>query len=252
MENERTYSEQQVKDILMKAVDLQQQGVIEGTSDPSGLTRDQLAKMAAELGIDSKYVDAAIDQSRVTQKEDKGTWLFGIPITHTHEAVVEGELDPERFDVVVPELGTPSLNPHLSGSSQVGRSLNAKVSKGLAFGPLSVVSRDGKTKISGKHMAFVGFMTSMYPALIFSLIFGLKVAQAGNLIGAFALVLTLLTVGTGIFTWMARKADQAMKEVVKRVAGVVADETKAQGVRENLARSTSVQSDTENRVEDRA
>lgn len=252
MENERTYSDQQVKDILMKAVDLQQQRALDGSPDPNGLTREQLVKMAAELGIDPKYLDAAIDQARVSQKEDKGTWILGIPFAHKHQAVVDGELDPERFDVVVPELGNPGLNQHVSASSQVGRSLNARVQKGFAFGPLTVVSRDGKTRIDGRHVAFVGFMLGMYPALIGALLTGATLAKQGNPLFGLGAALAFLLAGTGLFGWMARKADQAMKEVVARVASVVAEETKAQGVRENLARSTSVVSDTGAQIEDRA
>jgi len=250
MENERTYSDQQVKDILMKAVDLQQQGALEGSSDPNGLTREQLLKMAAELGIDAKYVESAIDQARVSQGEDKSISFLGIPLARTHKAVVDGELDPERFDVVVPELGATGIKG--VGSSQVGRSLTARVQKGMAFGPLSVVSRDGKTRIEARHMAFMGFMLGLYPSIIFALVGGLNLAKHANPMIALGFAAALLVAGSGAFAIMAKKADEAMRALVGRVAGVVADETKAQGVRENLARSTSVQSDTENRVEDRA
>lgn len=252
MEHQRTYSEQQVKDILMKAVDLQQQGALAGTADANGLSRDQLVKMATELGIDPKYVDAAIDQVRVSQGQDKGVRFLGIPLSHTHEAVVDGELDPERFDVVMPELGTPNMNSNFSGSSQVGRSLTARVSKGFAFGPITVVSRDGKTKVTGKHSAFVGFMAGMYPAIILSFVLGAGMIAKGHLVGGLVAILGILGTGLGLFTLMARKADQAMKEVVSRVAAVVADETRAQDVRDNLARPMSVAPQDEAHVEDRA
>ncbi len=251
MGDHHTYSDQQVKDILMKAVELQQQGTLDAGTTEGGLSKEQLAKMAAELGIDPKYLDAAIDQARVTRQEDKGLTFLGVPLARNHHAVVEGELDPERFDVIVPELGNPGMNSHLGGS-QVGRSLTARVSKGMAFGPISVVSRDGKTRIEARQAAFVGFMAGMYPALITSIMVGAGMIGHGHAMAGSLIAGGILAAGFTAFRFMALRGDRSMKEIVSRVAEVVAEETKAQGVRANLAGATAVDVTPPETQQDRA
>lgn len=112
----RLYDEREVGKLLERATELQRQ---EGSRSltPGGMSLSELEEIAAEAGIDPRYLRRAAAEMVSGGTEASGWERFtGEPLTLTQEAVLPGELPPEGFEAVVGaiqatarEHGQPSL-----------------------------------------------------------------------------------------------------------------------------------------------
>jgi hypothetical protein len=245
MSDRRVFSEQEAADLVIRAAKMQEASQ-ESSSYTPGIDIEQLKRLAADVGVDEKFLFAAM--SATPEAKDVHRRFMGLPIFDEYERVVEGELDPEDFDIVTDLMGSGPGRTRLSGNgnrtlmtTQVGRSLEGYVRSGPAYGPLKMTSRNGRTRISARRTMFVPFMAGLYPAIILSIV-TMAMASENSISVAIAatIVLLLAIMGSVTFGALAMQGERKMKQIVDEMADRVADATSNQ-VRKNLAQSTSGQ-----------
>ena len=112
------FSEQEVTQIIRRAAELSAKAPESPTYTP-GITRSELEKIASEIGVDPKSLQQAILESRESNVKSEGFTFAPV-----YERVVEGELDPDEFDLVTDFIHTfGRFDP---GVTQVGRSVRAR------------------------------------------------------------------------------------------------------------------------------
>jgi hypothetical protein len=143
---QRRYGEREIGRILERAAEIQ---MGEPTAQgPSGMTLRELEEIAAEAGIDPRYLRRAAGELEAGDL-DRTFWtrVVGSPMSVALEAVVSGELPESGFERLVPiiqqgtrEHGQPSL---------LGRTLTwqAETASGTRSAMVVVSVRDGWTSI---------------------------------------------------------------------------------------------------------
>ncbi len=121
-----------------------------------GITWEELQRIAAEAGIDSKILEQALVKES-TPKE-KAKWPFEI------ERVLDGELAADDFDVILDAMGPAHRRQPIT---QVGRTLSGTVWTGTGMTALQVSSKSGRTRISMKANPFFSFFSVLYPLFLF-------------------------------------------------------------------------------------
>jgi uncharacterized membrane protein len=99
----RIFKEKEVSEVLKRAVRLQER---EGAGDAAGtgLTLAELKQIAAEVGIDPQYVQAALTQLEGDDEEEKTFSLMGGPFKIEMERTVTGEITASEWEHVVQEI----------------------------------------------------------------------------------------------------------------------------------------------------
>ena len=120
-EGRRVFSEEQAADILQRAARLQE-AENSGTPYTPGITEAELMRIATEAGIDPSFLGKALDG--MTEPERKERLL---KFVNEAVRVVDGELDPEDFDLVVDGLPTHSNNKKGRTLTQIGRQVSGTV-----------------------------------------------------------------------------------------------------------------------------
>jgi len=138
----RFFSEKEISRVLRRATEMQEGAQ---TTDPTGLTYEELRQIAAEAGIDPQYLSAAVASlDQVEDTEAPFHWL-GAPIAVNLERVVAGEVSEEQWERMVGEIRTAfSL---VGASGQVGRSREWTHDSKDRQAQVTVTSREGQTKI---------------------------------------------------------------------------------------------------------
>lgn len=96
----QSFNEKQVSAILKRATELQAGD--EGAAH--GLTLDELRSIAAEVGIDSRFVEqAAFETQRPAQKK-AGFSFWGAPVRLTEERVLARPVDEDEWGAMVEEM----------------------------------------------------------------------------------------------------------------------------------------------------
>jgi hypothetical protein len=172
MSEREVFSEQEATDIIRAAVELQER-LKSGDDYTPGLTREELMRMAAEMGLSEEAMRQAIAARGQIQPADKvGFW------TQQFSRVIDRELKPEDFDLVG---GTITVTGNKSGTlKQIGRTLSGTVSGGISYATLDVTSRNGRTRIALKSHPLIAFIFTAYPAIALGSILGLSLASGGN------------------------------------------------------------------------
>ena len=93
MAHERVFSEQEVGQIIRRAVEITEEGSAQAYTP--GVTRSELEKIATEVGVSSEALERAIEEAR--QHTGK---RWPLRLTEEFERVVDGELDPSEFDLL--------------------------------------------------------------------------------------------------------------------------------------------------------
>lgn len=235
----RYFSEKEAAKLVIEAAKLQEASA-DGASDYTpGLSFDELAKMAREAGIDPKYLEQVLEGRPVS--EDSIRRFLGIPIGAEFESIVDAELPPDNFDVIAEEFENTPFSARRGGAAtnfpvQVGRSVQVRVAKGGAFGPLKVTSRRGRTRVQAKQTMFVPFMTCLYPALIFSFVAGMSnIERPGVPLWLIPIALAVGSVGYGL---VMNSGIRKMRETVAKVSERIREETNS--LRDRLSEATSV------------
>ncbi|MEO7453968.1 MAG: hypothetical protein ABIV13_04315 [Fimbriimonadales bacterium] len=220
MPNERIFSEQEVSEILRRAVELTDAG--DDREYIPGVTKDELLRIAEEVGVSPEALKRAILESGKTDSK-RGL----LHLTEEFERVVEGELDPGQFDVLAEGI-KPLGNAGQPAIAQVGRKLVMSAWTGVGQAKIEVTSRNGRTSMKVKSNAlFQGLMT-LHPTFIASLITVASMSERGMGLFGMAIGAGLMTVGFGSFTWLTklghRKAEKLADDLQERIANTIAEQ----------------------------
>jgi hypothetical protein len=140
-ERRRRYGDEEVGLILKRAAELQRQEPA-GSGEGGGLSLAELEEIAAEAGIDPRYLRRAADEVDTQAMPLRGEGLerlLGAPLTLKFDRILTGELPEGGFEALLPEIqdtaegyGQPSLLGHTltwqSTSSNSERTLRVTVS----------------------------------------------------------------------------------------------------------------------------
>lgn len=217
----RVFSEQEVSEIIRRAAELQEGSASSSSEYRPGVTREELERAAAEVGVSPQFLQQAIQEklAGVQQRQSGG-------LAPEEERVVEGELDPNDYDVVVEQL--PLRSSRKFPVSQIGRSMQARAMTGSGLASVTLHSRNGRTRIRVKPVLVFEALGSFYPAFLLSVIAGAPMADAGHGALAAGIVAAAWTAATlGFFGW-AKKSRKNASRLADRIEAIVAEELEIQ------------------------
>lgn len=237
----RQFSEKDAAEILKAAAKLQQESAL-GTN-PSGVSIDDLKKIAEESGINPNFVDQALlsQAAKNSKGSDKGRL----------ETTIEGELSLEQFGVVQESLSS------LSGyklMSQVGRTIQGTVQAPWCQLRVEVFSRNGKTRIQVTPVYVMTFMMTGYaPALIGFLAMVFGSIRGGILVGA-GLAAVFATLSYLVTMFGVKKANESARRVFDQLVADLSSElssgkNQSDDLRQEIALASDPHSDQMNSSE---
>ncbi len=142
----RRYGEKEVGLILKRATELQQSAP--EPTEGSGLTLADLEEIAAEAGIDPRYLRAAAGELDRVGPTPEGVekWLGG-PVVVELERRIDAEVSPDDFDLVIETISRASNGQGQPGV--IGRTLTWTLSdpNSQRYLQITVKSRQGETLI---------------------------------------------------------------------------------------------------------
>lgn len=214
MSEKRVFSEQEVAAILQRAIEVSEQE--EPVYQP-GITRDELFKIGADVGVSADAI-----QRVLREKESSKDPVPKNQLSLTFERVVDGELDPSQFDLIVEGL-KPVQRQYGTSVSQVGRTLTMPTWNGFGQSMIELTARRGRTKIKVKSGTFMQGMMTLYPAFMASLFLTAIVGKAGSpVLGALVGLGTMLA-GLGLFRWTSRRGHEKSRELADMLRDRVED-----------------------------
>lgn len=218
----RVFSEQEVAEIIRRAAELQE-GSKESAADYRlGITREELERAAIEVGVSPQFLQQAIRERLSGSQPNRR----GLQLAPEEERVVEGELDPENFDVVFESV--PMRHSRRFPVTQVGRSLSGQARTGSGIATVNIHSRNGRTRVRVKPFLFLEALGTFYPAFLASMIGGPLIAQAGgSLLAAGSAVGAWLLATAGFLKWTGVSRRNASK-LADHIEAAIAEEVRAQ------------------------
>jgi hypothetical protein len=230
MSGERVFSEQEVSQIIQRAVEIAEQQPAPGYTP--GITLEELEKIAAEVGVEPKALAQAIREAGSSHRDRKGFQLV-----QEVERIVSGELDPSQFDLIAEGI-KPLANAGQPAMAQIGRKLEMSAWAGTGQAKVSVVSRNGRTQIKVRSNVLFQALMTLHPAFVGSLVAVGVLAERGmGWIGA-AIAAGLTAVGASLFLVLSKvghqRAEALADDMRERVAQVVASATQVPSVTESL------------------
>ena len=224
-EDRRRYTDTEMALILRRAADLQESGPDPARQDQSH-TLTELESVAAEVGIDPRYVAeaaAAVDAEPTTERAP----LLGAPTTYQVSRFVEGQVAEADFAELL-----DSIRQVTAAHGEVNRVLGALEWK--AIGPrgethVTISPRQGRTalRIGGRYGRGAGLVYVVFATIGAGLIAGTSIATGSPID-----VATVAAVGAGSYlaartAWQVlaakteRKLRKVLEEVTLRVVRVV-------------------------------
>lgn len=141
----RVYGDKDIGRILKRATELQHR---EPSAPAAGVTLSELEEIAAEAGIDPRYLRrAAHELDSGTGESTFWTTVVGDQLTIIREVTLEGELTDEGFERIAVAVQSQSKEhgqPSLLGRTLTWRAETANKSRTIQ---LVVASRDGRTEV---------------------------------------------------------------------------------------------------------
>lgn len=245
----RIFSEQQAADLILKAAKLQEEAPVDEGGYVPGLTLEELKRMAKELGVEEAYLLQALNSVEQHTESQKTKKFLGIEWGSEYDYVLEGELDPQNFDVVAEELSPNNFKlpaHHRGGTVQVGRSLTGTVTEGLGYATMKMTSRKGRTRLNFKTNAWLPFFATLYPAFIISFVAIGSAAENGGLAIAVPIVAAALGIAGGIFAKVQNTVSKKMRRRTAEIAQKIQEEIDP--LRDELARPVTEQQGLEERA----
>ena len=138
----KLFSEKEVGRILKRATELHE---AEGPADTMGLSLDEVRQIATEMGVDPRYVAAAMAEVEQGGNDDERFYWLGAPVSYEMERVVEGEVSEEQWVEMV-EAMRRSFKL-FGANSKVGRMFEWTHNRPWRQVQVRVISREGKTRI---------------------------------------------------------------------------------------------------------
>ena len=215
----RIFSEQEASQILRRAAELMEKEVEGGKDYTPGITRQELENIAKEVGVDPKFLELAITQQG--RAESKPGVLH---LTQEFERVIEGELNPDDFDVIIESI-KPLSRIGQAGFTQVGRSLQASAWTGVSQANVSVSSRNGRTRLKVASNPLFGFLMGGYPALIGSIISAASLSEHGYVGAGIAAAAGFLVAGVLAVRTLISKGHTAAANLTDKLETAIANET---------------------------
>jgi hypothetical protein len=215
MPPEEVFSEQQVSDILRRAAELMEKSA--GGYTP-GITREELERIAKEVGVDPKFLELAIcEQGQSTSK--KGP----LHLTEEFERVIEGELDPADYDILAEHI-KPLGNAGQPAMAQIGRSLQASAWTGVSQAKVTVNSRNGRTRLTVKSTPLFAFLMGAYPAVMGSIISAASLSEAGYIGWGIAAAAAFVAVGATAFSFLLKHGHEKARDLTEKLRGRISEE----------------------------
>jgi len=216
---DRVFSEKEASEIVQRAVRLHEQALESSSPYTPGITAGELVRIAMEIGVDPKFVEQAMIEGPGLESR-KGV----LHLTEEFEKVIQGELDPSRFDIVLDELKL--MNRHQGvGAAQVGRTLQATHWTGVSQAQVQVTSRNGRTRVNVKSNCLFAWLFALHPAFIGSVIALAVTGEEGMIAAGFAIAAVLGIAGWTGFRTLLKKGHQRAGELAERLSRTIAEET---------------------------
>lgn len=221
------FSEQEATDLVLAAAKLQE-AAPEGGGYAPGIRLEELKRMARELGVEEKYLMEALkgrgSYSPVGAGKEKRGFL-GAEWNREYEAVLDGELPPEHFDIVAEELsGTGGATEGTAAvTNTIGRMIQGTVARGMGHGKLTVAGRNGRTRVRLSSDATMPILAGILPLTLLGMMAGLLLSDKGVVpaLAGWGIFLAISLLGFFV-TWMGLgAAHAAMGEVFRRVVDKV-------------------------------
>jgi len=226
-DDRRVFSEQEVGEIVQRAAELQEASPERGLRYAPGVTREQLERVAQEVGVETEFLQRALAE-RSSAPERGG--LF-----RAHERVVDGELDPNDFDLILQHVH--ARRSRHSPPTQIGRTLQGQVWTGTGYANLEVTSRNDRTRVRVKPKPLLEILGTVYPAFLATLTGAVPLAVNGHGMVSALLAAGSVTAATlGFFGW-TRRSNRSAKRLADKLAGVVAQQVARQSSGEAAAES---------------
>lgn len=164
----RHYSEKEVGRLLKHATELQQADEAggPGAHEGGGMTLATLQEVAAEAGIEPRYIQQAAARIDTPKTGGLGHWLAGTSLLLRAERIIPGELREEDYERIVTEIQMDTDVP--GNASMVGRTLTWRSvtsehqSRSLQ---VTVASRNGETRIQAQERLH-GYAGSLYGGVV--------------------------------------------------------------------------------------
>ncbi len=233
----RIFSEKEASELIQRAVEIQETTGDLGKPYQAGVTWEELKRIAEETGLDPKFLEMALERQSSEVESTKGPFHF----TEEFETVIEGELDPNDFDVVVENIKTSGKanQPH---AAQVGRTLTTFAFTGWGQSRVDVSSRNGRTRLRVKSNAFLAYFLALHGPLIASIIVMANMAEQGNAPMGFAIGGGLLAAGLIAFRWVLKNGHKAARKLLGKLEGKITEEI---AMRQRLSGASSETADAE-------
>ncbi len=234
----RIFSEQEASEILQRAAKLQED---DRESDPAytpGITAEELERIAHEAGIDPNFLRRALEKAEPAEKTNTK-----VQLEQVFERVVEGEIEPENFDVVIEDVKAVQRQykgGNQGGIQQIGRRIFGNVMCGPAIGKMNITSRNGRTRIEVRTGAFMPLFIPLYPAFMLSLVsIAITAEEGAPLIGA-AIAAALLTGAFPLAKYLLKRGHKAGEELADNLSAKAQEAVDIQNseLQKRLAQST--------------
>ncbi len=221
--NERSFGEEEVRAIISGAI--RRQEAARKVADTDGLTLEEIRRLAAEVGIDPKYVVAAASELEETGEATLGMRLLGGALKVSYERFVDGRLSEDAIAAMAREIrkAFPRQRGHLEvlGSSfewtppqYSGEELIIKVQREDDHTRISISQKFGT-------WAFLSYFT--LPILLgFTILFAVTAPPAVALavMAAFAALVFAARFAYGMIT---RKRSEKLRKLADRLEAVAAE-----------------------------
>lgn len=191
---EERFSEEEATALIQQAAELQSR--IVGTSRADGLTLAELKKIAEDTGIDPQFIEQALANPKSKSQSLGG----GLAEEFVFEAA--GALSEEDKSALVDFIREKGIK--LQQASALGTTIQAQVVRWMLYGPLTMQTRNNRTKITFKQIPFVAYFAGMHIPLILALSLGIPLSIKMGLVGGL-LSLLLLILGVGMFAFLAKR-----------------------------------------------
>ena len=179
-ERPKVYSEQEASEIVRRAAELAEAKA--SNAYRSGITRDELERIASEMGVPLDALDQAISESHEPEKT-KRRFAFNTKV----ESVLDFEANEEDLGTILDKVHSMRRHAVVLTSKR----LDMVSMCGTMRTRITAVSKNGRTRLTLDGKGLTVFMLSAYPILIFGFTFIARMSQFGfgaAILGAAALV----------------------------------------------------------------
>jgi hypothetical protein len=215
------HSDREVARILQRAAELQQRDRERGANAGdivSGLSLEELKRIAAEVGVAPQYIDAAAAELRTGDPSRQRFFFWGAPNTTEVEDVVDGEVPEEEWEALVAMIRR--------SQGQVGEThtLGQTLEWSAPRDHVSITPRGGQTRIRILAQHFERILPIYPPATAVSLLLMIAISTALHASPLEALALCAASAGTmfglsrALVGSLVNRKTRQMKELLRELA----------------------------------